>query len=180
MQSVGFPPIAGPDARVLILGSLPGQTSLAEQEYYAQPRNVFWTIMGALFEAGPSRPYTDRIARLIERQVAVWDVCAGAWRAGSLDASIDPQSVKANDFVSFYAAHPHISFIAFNGAHAATLYRQHVLPTLSATERKRPSAILPSTSPTHAAMSLKDKLTEWQILTKKLKTKAKASQESPS
>ncbi|MDP1927725.1 MAG: DNA-deoxyinosine glycosylase, partial [Thiobacillus sp.] len=43
-----FPPIADLHARVLILGSLPGQVSLQRQQYYAQPQNAFWKIMGRL------------------------------------------------------------------------------------------------------------------------------------
>lgn len=166
--SQGFAPIAGPNARLLILGSLPGQTSLSEHEYYAQPRNAFWMIMGALFEAGPARSYPERVARLIERQVAVWDVCAVAARPGSLDASIDPLSVRPNDFMTFYTQHPDIKQIVFNGATANALYKQHVLPTLTPALRKLPSLVLPSTSPTHASLSLKDKLAQWQVITRKL------------
>jgi double-stranded uracil-DNA glycosylase len=169
MLAQGFAPIAGPGARLLILGSLPGQASLDAREYYAQPRNAFWMIMGALFEAGPSRPYRERQARLIERGVAVWDVCAVAAREGSLDAAIEPHSVRANDFVQFYADFPEIRCVAFNGATAATLYKQHVLPTLSPAQRRVATLTLPSTSPTHAALSLKDKLEQWQVITKKLK-----------
>ena len=58
MPSESFSPIAVEGARVLILGSLPGTRSLAEQQYYAQPQNAFWRIMGELFGAGPELRYS--------------------------------------------------------------------------------------------------------------------------
>src|SRR5512139_2464129 len=100
--SRGFPPIAAPDARVLILGSLPGQTSLARQQYYAQPHNAFWRVMGELFGAGLDLPYEERGTILIAHRIALWDVCKAASRPGSLDSSIDPRSVIANDFRRFF------------------------------------------------------------------------------
>ncbi len=170
MRSEGFPPIAAQDAKVLILGSLPGQTSLMQRQYYAQPRNSFWVIMGALFEAGPARSYEERMQRLMDRGIAIWDVCAAASRKGSLDAAIDTHSVQPNDFAAFYATHTQLRQVVFNGATAAALYKQHVLPILSAECRKLPTLVLPSTSPAHAALSLKDKLTQWQVITKKLQS----------
>ncbi len=53
-MSTGFPPIAGPDARILILGSLPSQRSIAAGEYYAHPQNAFWRIMQELVGASGS------------------------------------------------------------------------------------------------------------------------------
>jgi hypoxanthine-DNA glycosylase len=138
------------------------------RQYYAQPRNSFWMIMGALFEAGPSRSYEERCQRLMDRGVAVWDVCAAASRKGSLDAAIDAHSVQANDFAGFFSVHTELRQIAFNGVTAATLFKQHVLPKLTADHRKLPTVTLPSTSAAHAALSLKDKLAQWQVITKKL------------
>lgn len=103
----GFAPLASTAATVLILGTLPGRTSLARGEYYAQPRNAFWPIMGDLFGAGPDLPYAERTSRLIERRIAVWDVCASAKRAGSLDSKIAIGSILPNDFNGFFASHPH-------------------------------------------------------------------------
>ena len=127
---VGFPPIATPAARVLILGSLPGRESLRRQEYYASRSNAFWRVMRMLAGAAPNLPYALRCRRLAEAGIALWDVCHSAKRWGSLDADIDHLSVEPNDFAEFLAAHPHILAIGFNGKTAADLYRRNVLADL--------------------------------------------------
>lgn len=161
--SEGFAPVAQPDARVLILGSLPGQLSLRMQQYYAQPRNAFWRIMGELVDAHPELAYPDRLQRLTERGIALWDVCAAAARPGSLDASIDSDTVITNSFDQFYRDHPDILLVCFNGATAERLYRRLVLPKLppsfGITYRG-----LPSTSPAHAAMPFAEKLAKWSVV----------------
>ena len=164
LHSQGFPPIARDDARVLILGSLPGQESLRRHEYYAQPRNAFWTIMDSLVGAGPQLPYAARVRRLAACGIALWDVCATALRAGSLDASIVAGSVVANDLAAFLARHPRIGLVCFNGRTAAALYRRHVLPTLAPAPRALPLLELPSTSPAHAALTPADKLARWRAV----------------
>jgi len=157
----GFPPIARRDARVLILGSLPGRESLARRQYYAHPRNAFWSIMGAIVGALPDLPYVERARRLRQHHVALWDVCAAAQRSGSLDTAIRHHSVVPNDFAEFLRAHPRIALICFNGAKAAELYRRLVLPTLPEKLRFIPRVTLPSTSPAHAARSQAEKLRRW-------------------
>lgn len=159
--SYGFPPVVGPGAKVLVLGSLPGARSLLEQRYYAQPRNAFWRIMGALYDAGPELAYETRIARLIEHGVALWDVLAAGRRPGSLDSAIDKATAVSNDFTSFFALHPSIRLIFFNGAKAAELYRRKVLPTLIPPIASIPRRTLPSTSPAYARMPFDEKLAHW-------------------
>mgnify|MGYP002063656876 CR=1 FL=1 len=44
--------------RILILGSLPSERSIAEHQYYAHPQNAFWRIMQALF--GIDGEYANR------------------------------------------------------------------------------------------------------------------------
>ena len=161
MHAKGFPPIANAHARVLILGSLPGQVSLQRQQYYAQPHNAFWKIMGRLFDAGPELPYDERAQRLVQNGIALWDVCAAAQRPGSLDVSIVHSSVVPNDLTAFIESHPDIGLICFNGGKGAELYRRFVLPGLPASVRAIRYETLPSTSPAHAAMSFEEKLSRW-------------------
>jgi double-stranded uracil-DNA glycosylase len=162
--STGFPPIAAPSARVLILGSLPGQVSLQRQQYYAQPHNVFWRIMGALFGAGPELSYDERAARLVQQHVALWDVCKAAVRPGSLDAAIDLASVIPNDFNEFFARHPQLQVVYLNGATAARLYARLVVPRLPPPLQLLSQQRLPSTSPAHAALRFEHKLERWGVI----------------
>lgn len=157
-----FPPLAGAQARVLILGSMPGQASLAATQYYAHPRNAFWPIMGALVGAGPELPYPQRIQTLQAAGIALWDVLAECERPGSLDAAIVADSVRANDFAGLLPEMPALRAIAFNGSAAEQAFRRHVLPALPSVRVEL--LRLPSTSPAHAARSLRQKLAEWQQL----------------
>jgi hypoxanthine-DNA glycosylase len=157
----GFPPVIDAGARVLVLGSLPGRASLEAQQYYAQPQNAFWRIMGALVGAGPEVGYRLRLARLKSASVALWDVLAAAHRAGSLDAAIVRETAIVNDFVSLFERNRHIELVCFNGRTAEALYRRRVLPSLPARFAGVPLHALPSTSPAHAGMPFAVKLERW-------------------
>lgn len=168
MADAGFPPVARADARVLILGSLPGQRSLQQRQYYALPHNAFWKIMARIADAGPELPYALRTQQLIARRIALWDVCASACRPGSLDAAIVRASVVPNAFAEFFAEHRAIELIGFNGAKAAELYRRLVWPTLSPAARAIETLTLPSTSPAHAALTFDAKLARWAVIARSL------------
>lgn len=157
-----FPPVAAPDARILILGSMPGQASLNAGRYYAHPRNDFWPIMGELFGFSPDSPYPQRLQALQAAGIALWDVIAACERSGSLDADIVPDSIRANDFSAFFAVHREIRDVFFNGAAAEQAFRRHVLPRLpvAGLSFRR----LPSTSPAHAAQGYAQKLAAWSVI----------------
>ncbi len=160
--SRSFPPIGGPLARWLIVGSLPGRESLARREYYAQPRNAFWSIMGALFGASPELPYAQRLLCLVEQRVSVWDVCAAAQRSGSSDSAIRRGSIMINDFQGLFTQWPGIEAVVFNGAVAADLYERLVVPSLGSPARALPRLRLPSTSPANASIPYERKLAAWR------------------
>ena len=171
--SSGFPPVANRDARLLILGSLPGVRSIEEQQYYAQPQNAFWRIMGEIFGAKRELSYARRLAKLRASGIALWDVAAVAERPGSLDSAIVHASVQANDFAGFFEAHRRIGLICFNGAKAAELYRRLVLPTLDEQRASIPTQRMPSTSPAHAAMPYAKKLEAWRSVSEFLDSGAR-------
>ena len=161
-----FPPIATAAATILILGSMPGEESLRAGQYYAHPRNAFWAIMGDMIGACANLPYQLRTRKLNSVGIALWDVLASCQRHGSMDANIDVESIRPNDFTTFFTFHPKITHVFFNGSMAEQIFRKHVLPELKVHlgHRKMRCQRLPSTSPAHAAMPYADKLAAWKAI----------------
>lgn len=154
---VGLAPIGDADARVLILGSFPGEASLAAHEYYGHPRNHFWRLIGAVVgEPLQAFDYARRVERLRAHRIALWDVIAQCERLGSLDTAI--RAEVANDIGGLLRRSPRIGSIAFNGGKAAS-YRKRValIP-----EAARCTLLqLPSSSPANATHSLAVKEAAW-------------------
>jgi len=157
----GLAPLSQPHSTVLVLGSMPGAASLAQQQYYAHPRNVFWPIMAQLCRFPPDISYDFRVSQLLKSGVALWDVIDSCQRAGSLDSAIRHEQV--NDFTTFLSNQSQIQAIAFNGAKAWQSFKRNVLP-LQAVPAHITLLSLPSTSPAHAAMGFAEKLNQWQQL----------------
>lgn len=149
MRKRSFPPVVDENTRLLVLGSLPGEASLAAGRYYAHPRNLFWTLMGeVLAEDLVSLDYEARLRTLLRRRVGLWDVVAEASRHGSLDAAI--RDIAGNDLASLAARLPQLKAVAFNGATSAKIGTRQ-LGALDLTLVR-----LPSSSPAYAGrMELK-------------------------
>lgn len=155
-----FDPVVDSAARILILGSMPGEASLSAGQYYANARNTFWKIMGELVGLDPNDPYERRLETLKAAGIALWDVLRSCHRKGSLDAAIEFGSIEVNDFDAFFLKYPHIKMVCFNGATAERCYKQHVLRHFKHTYINH--IRLPSTSPAHAALSLETKVAAWR------------------
>jgi hypoxanthine-DNA glycosylase len=138
-----FPAVVDPKTRVLILGSLPGEASLARGQYYAHPQNQFWRLVEAVTGVElAARPYAARLATLLDRGVGLWDVIRQARRAGSLDAAI--RDHQPNALPALLATLPDLRAVAFNGATASTIGRKVL--------GEAPGVVLitlPSSSPAH-------------------------------
>jgi double-stranded uracil-DNA glycosylase len=119
----GLPPIARADARLFVLGSLPGDASLATRRYYAHPTNQFWRLLGAAIgEELQPLAYEERLERLAIRKVGLWDVIASAARRGSLDQAI--RLAEHNGIEQLLHGFPDLRAIAFNGSTAASIGRK--------------------------------------------------------
>lgn len=157
----GLPAAARPDARVLVLGSMPGAASLREACYYAHPRNRFWPLMQELCGVDPQAAYALRVQMLMDAGVGLWDVIGRCRRRGSLDASIVRGSEVANALPAFLQALPGLRLVACNGAVAHRAFMRFIAPTLPETFAV-PVLALPSTSPANASFRLERLRDAWQ------------------
>jgi hypoxanthine-DNA glycosylase len=143
---VGLPAVARPDARLFILGSLPGDASLSARRYYAHPTNQFWRLLGAAIgEELQSLPYDQRLQRLAERRIGLWDVIASASRRGSLDQAI--RSAGHNPLEKLRHDYPELRALAFNGSMAAAAGRRLLGDTGGLTLIELPSSSAANTRP---------------------------------
>jgi hypoxanthine-DNA glycosylase len=158
-------PVVTDASRVLILGTLPGDESLRMQQYYANSRNQFWSILGAAFDVVIGTSYSERIKFLHSRGLALWDVPSGAERQGSLDARI--KNGEANDFSTFFVKYPNLLTVVFNSGKAEILFKRIVHNTLP---RESVGALqfirMPSTSatPGRNVLPFPDKAEQWKAL----------------
>jgi double-stranded uracil-DNA glycosylase len=155
-----FPPVAGAGTRILILGSMPGVASLAAQQYYAHPRNQFWSIMGAVCGAGPELPYARRLQLLQARGLGLWDVLHSCVRRGSLDTAIELDSVIANELLPLLRQGK-LMRLCCNGGTAYAALQRHFGQPLAREFPQLDIRRLPSTSPANASWSYARKLQAW-------------------
>jgi TDG/mug DNA glycosylase family protein len=153
-----FAPVANSNAKILILGSMPGQASLDAQQYYAHPRNAFWPILCIFLQIPLTTAYTQKLQALKSAHIALWDVLADCERKSSLDSHIQHDSLQTNDFINFFATHKKIHTVLLNGSTADQLFRKRVFPELN-----HPLQLykMPSTSPAHASLNLDEKKLRW-------------------
>lgn len=142
-----------PEARVMIVGSMPSVKSLADAQYYAHPRNAFWPILFDVFGVTPTDDYEAKKAMIRGNGLALWDAAQSCEREGSLDSNM--RDVAYNDFASLYAHCPHIHTVLCNGGTA------HALFLKSGFAGDRQVIRMPSTSPAYT-MAYARKLTIWK------------------
>jgi len=152
----GLAPVIAANTRILVLGSFPGNASLAAQQYYAHPRNLLWPILSVLTgEPLAQLPYNERLPRLLAQGFGLWDVLGACERQGSLDSAI--RKPAANDFARLRALCPLLETVGFNGQTSGKFSPQF-------SDAGYRTVLLPSTSPAYASMSFDAKLVAWRQL----------------
>lgn len=156
-----FAPVCDADVRLLVLGSLPGQRSLAMQQYYAHPQNQFWRLMGDVTGSSlATLPYEERLAGLLAGGIGLWDVINEATRPGSLDTRIT--GALPNDLAALLAGLPKLRAIAFNGKTASRIGRRE-LAGAGAITPGMALIDLPSSSPAYT-LSYAEKARSWIMI----------------
>jgi hypoxanthine-DNA glycosylase len=154
-----FPPVVDIHTHTLILGSLPGEKSLLQQQYYAHPQNKFWKLVGdSIGVELATLDYPARLSTLLMHRIGLWDVIANARRVGSLDSDIRDHT--HNNLPALIATLPELKTIAFNGATAAKIG----MKTLGEQAGQYHILFLPSSSPALASLPYSAKLAQWQNL----------------
>lgn len=151
-----FEPVTDRNSRVLLLGTMPGEESLRQQQYYAHPRNHFWKLLYDVFNEPFQTGYPERIQFLKEKGIALWDVFKSCIREGSLDSNI--HSEELNDIPGLFKQYPAIRYVLCNGGTAWEQFRRRMLPHIG-----RPVYFLrlPSTSPANASIPYAIKRSQW-------------------
>jgi hypoxanthine-DNA glycosylase len=158
LRKRSFPPVVDRNVRLLILGSLPGEISLAHSKYYAHPLNQFWLLMSEVIDTDlTALPYAERLRALLKNKIGLWDVVAEAHREGSLDSNI--RNHAHNDLVGLIDQLPHLTTIAFNGGTATRLG----LKALKEHAAKYRVVTMPSSSPAYTR-PYAEKSAAWKTL----------------
>lgn len=152
-----FAPIEGREVRILILGSMPGDASIAAGQYYAHSRNRFWPLMATLLGCSLPVDYEARCRMLQEHGIALWDVAGSAVRPGSMDSAMREE--RPNDIAGLMARHPELRVVVFNGQKAKQLFDRFFqrFPEV----RYLP---MPSTSPANASFSMARLAERWKAM----------------
>lgn len=154
-----FGPIINERSRTIILGSLPGEASLAMGRYYAHPQNSFWKILYGIYGETPPESFDERYSFILRKELALWDVIKCAQRKGSLDGNIKDE--EPNDIPSMLSQYPNISLIIFNGGCAFAKYKKYF------GEPPMPYLRMLSTSPACAGRDA-EKFAAWEKALKRI------------
>lgn len=149
-----FPPVVGPESRILILGSFPSVRSREEGFFYGHPRNRFWPMLAAIYDEETPLTIPGRQSLILRHGLALWDVIASCRIEGSADATV--RDAVPVDIARVTEVAP-IRRVICNGALAGRLYAQHLQPQLHLE-----ATVLPSTSPANAAWSLPRLTERWR------------------
>lgn len=151
-----FPPIITHNAKLLILGTMPGRISLNAQQYYANKHNAFWRVIFGMFGEQVPDSYKARLSFIKKHNIAVWDVLKHCEREGSLDEDITNE--VPNDFRTLFGKYPSIKTIVFNGGNSYKFFKKYI-----GFDTGHQYCKMPSTSPANTK-KFEYKMEAWKVV----------------
>ena len=143
-------PIIDENTKLLIVGTFPSEISRQIGQYYGNPRNQFWKLMGSILDINlQEMDYNSRIITLKENNIGLWDIVKSCQIKGSSDRSIRDE--EYNDFSNL----THVKKIICNGSKAMKFVKHCSVPDCIEVSS------VPSSSPARA-MKFSEKLKEWE------------------
>lgn len=156
-----LPPIVDMETEILVLGTMPGENSLTNQQYYNNPNNQFWKIIFSIFNNGLSIDnYDKKIELLKKHKIGLWDVLKTCEREGSSDAKI--KNIVLNNFEDFFNKYSKIKIVIFNGKDSYSYFKQFITKNFDKTFFQ-----LNSTSSLNSHSTINQKTEEWERHLKK-------------
>lgn len=157
MYKKALTPFVDSSTFILILGTIPGEQSIAKQQYYGNNGNLFWKIMFSIFEEEFSISYENRKALLTKYGIGLWNVLESCKREGSSDATIKEE--KINDFENLHKQYPNIKYVFFESKAAAKYFHKYTQP-----QKDISYITLPSTSGLNAGLTREEKIEQWKVV----------------
>lgn len=151
----GFGPYYDHGSTILVLGSFPSVKSREQQFFYGHPMNRFWPMMALLFGKPVPKSIEEKKAFLEASHIALYDVIEECDIKNSSDSSI--RNVVVSDLSPILDG-SQVRLILLNGRKAGGLFLRYQLPML---KNRVDYAIMPSTSPANAAISMDQLLDAW-------------------
>ncbi len=149
-----IPPIFSKDSKILILGSFPSVISRDREFYYANPKNRFWSVLGAVFNDMVPEDTEGKKMFLQKHKIALWDVVACCEIESSKDSSI--KNITPNN-IEYVLNNSSVEKIFTNGKTADKLYDKFFKDKIKLFKQN-----LPSTSPANASYRLENLILIWK------------------
>ena len=153
-----FEPIYDRDSRVLILGTIPSETSRGKGFYYASKSNKFWNLISDICECPLPETNEKKREMLLNNHIAVWDVFEKTKIIKSYDSTIKRTNSSGTDVLSIIR-NSNIEKIFANGKKAQEGYEWFDYKITGI-----PIERLPSSSGLYTGMTYLEKLKTWSII----------------
>lgn len=160
LSKQALPPVIDKSTEYLVLGTMPGEKSLLNQEYYNNPRNQFWKIIAEAFNNKKAFiDYNDKLKTLKNNKIGLWDVLDTCDRKGSRDSKIENPTI--NNFDRLFKKFPNIKTVIFNGQDSCDYFN-----SLVHDKADKKYLQLSSTSSINGHKTVAEKTLEWKTALK--------------